>query len=261
MKPVKFIILCTMLAATTYLAGCSDKDDADKAKSEGSLIDQAKEMTSSAADSAKQAAADAGTAMSNAADSTQEAVKDAADQTGAAMDSGMAAAGNAADSAAATGNEMADSAAATTGEAADATAAAADSTMEAGKQGADDAMAAAGAAGAAVADKAQEATAAAADMVAPAASADSTGADLAQGQTIYQGKCQACHATGAAGAPKFGDKANWAPRIAQGMDTLVKHALEGFKGSVGYMPPKGGFTALSDDEVKAAVAYMVSQNQ
>ncbi|MFN2309413.1 MAG: cytochrome c5 family protein [Gammaproteobacteria bacterium] len=98
--------------------------------------------------------------------------------------------------------------------------------------------------------------------IAPAAGADATaGMDLAQGKTVYEGKCQACHATGAAGAPKLGDTANWAPRIAQGMDVLVKHSIEGFKGSVGFMPPKGGFISLSDDEVKAAVAYMVSQSQ
>lgn len=85
--------------------------------------------------------------------------------------------------------------------------------------------------------------------------------DTALGQSVYEGKCKACHGTGAAGAPKLDDKANWAPRIAQGVDTLNKHALEGFKGTVGFMPPKGGFATLSDDEVKAAVAYMVSQAQ
>lgn len=85
--------------------------------------------------------------------------------------------------------------------------------------------------------------------------------DAALGQSVYEGKCKACHGTGAAGAPKLDDKANWAPRIAQGVDTLNKHALEGFKGTVGFMPPKGGFATLSDDEVKAAVAYMVSQAQ
>lgn len=103
---------------------------------------------------------------------------------------------------------------------------------------------------------------AAAAAIAPAAGGEAaTETDLALGQSIYEGKCKACHATGAAGSPKLDDKANWAPRIAQGMDVLVKHALEGFKGSVGFMPPKGGFATLTDDEVKAAVAYMVSQAQ
>lgn len=93
--------------------------------------------------------------------------------------------------------------------------------------------------------------------IAPAAGVPA--ADLALGQSIYDGKCKACHATGAAGAPKLDDAANWAPRLEQGMDVMVKHALEGFKGTTGYMPPKGGFMSLTDAEVTAAVAYMVSQ--
>ena len=64
----------------------------------------------------------------------------------------------------------------------------------------------------------------------------------------------ACHGTGVLGAPKFGDKAAWAPRIKQGMDTLYSSALKG----KGAMPPKGGNTALSDADVKAGVDYMVS---
>lgn len=79
------------------------------------------------------------------------------------------------------------------------------------------------------------------------------------GQAIYQQACFACHGTGAAGAPKLGDKADWGPRIAKGMDTLVKHALEGFQGEKGFMPAKGGRTDLSDAEVKAALEYMVNQ--
>ncbi len=69
-----------------------------------------------------------------------------------------------------------------------------------------------------------------------------------------------CHGPGIAGAPKLGDKADWGPRIAKGKDTLYKHAIEGFTGSKGVMPPKGGATTLSDDEVKTAVDYMVSQS-
>lgn len=79
----------------------------------------------------------------------------------------------------------------------------------------------------------------------------------ADGQQITQTKCFACHGTGAAGAPKIGDKAAWAPRIAQGMDTLVKHAIEGIRA----MPPKGACMDCSDADLKAAVEYMVSQSQ
>ncbi len=78
------------------------------------------------------------------------------------------------------------------------------------------------------------------------------------GKTVYSKNCMACHSAGVAGAPKISDIAVWEPRIAKGMDTLNDHAINGFKGSNGFMPAKGGFTTLNDDEVKAAVAYMVS---
>lgn len=86
-------------------------------------------------------------------------------------------------------------------------------------------------------------------------------ANLDQGKKIYEGTCFACHATGVAGSPKVGDKAAWKARIAQGMGTLEKHALTGFQGKTGVMPPKGGRTDLSDADVKAAIAYMVSQSK
>lgn len=81
------------------------------------------------------------------------------------------------------------------------------------------------------------------------------------GQNIYEGACMACHAAGVAGAPKFGDAAAWAARIAQGATTLHEHALNGYQGAVGYMPPKGGRSDLSDQEVIAAVDYMAENSQ
>lgn len=69
-----------------------------------------------------------------------------------------------------------------------------------------------------------------------------------------------CHAAGVAGAPKPGDKADWGPRIAQGKDTLYKHAIEGFTGAKGMMPAKGGAANLSDADVKAAVDYMADKS-
>ena len=89
---------------------------------------------------------------------------------------------------------------------------------------------------------------------APAPAAQSAAVD---GESVYKGTCMACHATGAAGAPKVGDKAAWKSRIAQGIDTLLKHATDGFKA----MPPRGGNASLSDEAVKAAVEYMVKQSQ
>jgi cytochrome c5 len=77
------------------------------------------------------------------------------------------------------------------------------------------------------------------------------------GKALFNATCAACHGAGIAGAPKFGDKAAWAPRIAQGTNTLYQHAIKGFQGEFGMMPPKGGSTA-SDADVKAAVDYMVA---
>lgn len=87
------------------------------------------------------------------------------------------------------------------------------------------------------------------------------GAFAADGATIYNTVCFACHSTGAAGAPKAGDKAAWEPRIAQGMDVLKQHALQGFKGTKGVMPPKGGRADLPDADIEAAVEYIVSKAQ
>lgn len=85
-------------------------------------------------------------------------------------------------------------------------------------------------------------------------------ANAADGEKVFNGTCKTCHGTGIGGAPKIGDKAAWADRIAQGMATLEEHAIKGFRGK-GLMPPKGGRSSLSNDEVKAAVAYMVEQSK
>jgi len=88
-----------------------------------------------------------------------------------------------------------------------------------------------------------------------------SGQAMADGKATYDSACFACHATGAAGSPKFGDKAAWAPRIAKGMDMLKRHAIEGFKGDTGFMPAKGGRADLADADVDAAVEYMISSSQ
>ena len=77
------------------------------------------------------------------------------------------------------------------------------------------------------------------------------------GKKVYDTTCMVCHATGVAGAPKFGDKAAWAPHLVHGMDALLQSALKG----KGAMPPKGGNPSLSDDDVRAAVEFMVSQSK
>jgi len=92
---------------------------------------------------------------------------------------------------------------------------------------------------------------------APAPAAVPVPAITAAGEKTYSTACVACHASGAAGAPKLGDKAAWAPRIKTGMDALYASSLKG----KGAMPPKGGQTALADASVKAAVDYMVARSQ
>ena len=77
------------------------------------------------------------------------------------------------------------------------------------------------------------------------------------GEQIFNTVCTACHSTGAAGAPVVGNKEMWAPRIAKGMDTLYKHALEGFNA----MPPHGTCGDCSEAEIKATVDYMVSKSK
>ena len=99
-------------------------------------------------------------------------------------------------------------------------------------------------------------TVAAAPPAAAAAKGPAPSAEvLAQGEKIYTTTCLACHGAGVLGAPKFGDKALWAPRIAKGMDTLYTNSING----INMMPARGGNAALKDDEMKAAIDYMVSK--
>ena len=80
------------------------------------------------------------------------------------------------------------------------------------------------------------------------------------GQKVYSEVCIACHSPpGVGGAPALGDSAAWAPRIAQGREVLIAHALNGFTGKTGVMPKKGERSDLSDEEVIGAVEYMVGQ--
>jgi len=96
----------------------------------------------------------------------------------------------------------------------------------------------------------------------PAAGAAQAGSAAAgplpkSGAEVFEQVCSACHGAGIAGAPKAGDKAAWGPRIAKGKSTLYDHALHGFQGSSGVMPPKGGRADLPDDLIKQAVDHMV----
>jgi cytochrome c5 len=104
-------------------------------------------------------------------------------------------------------------------------------------------------------------TGAAAQQAASSAAAAKAASQVAYGGTtdgsvIFNNLCTGCHTSGAGGAPTM-DKAHWAARIAQGKDTLHKHAIEGFTGSAGVMPAKGGNPALTDEQVMATVDWMI----
>ena len=77
------------------------------------------------------------------------------------------------------------------------------------------------------------------------------------GKSVYDKACFICHTTGVTGAPKPGDADNWGPRIAKGLDTLYSNAIKGYQGETGIMPPKGGNLLLSNEDVMAAVDYLV----
>ena len=79
------------------------------------------------------------------------------------------------------------------------------------------------------------------------------------GKAVFDTTCMACHSTGAAGAPKFGDAAAWASRIAKGKDALYLSGLNGVPGTG--MVAKGGCASCSDEEIHAAVDYMVAGSQ
>ena len=83
--------------------------------------------------------------------------------------------------------------------------------------------------------------------------------ELGLGRSVWMENCQVCHATGLAGAPRIGDQAAWAPRIAQGLPVLIEHALHGYAGPTGTeMPARGGNPQLDDSAVELAVRYMVA---
>jgi cytochrome c5 len=85
---------------------------------------------------------------------------------------------------------------------------------------------------------------------------------LIEGRTVWAGTCQACHGLGEAGSPKVTDKKAWAPRIAQGIEILHQHALKGFIGPSGtMMPERGGNLELTDQQIIAAVDFMVANSR
>ncbi len=97
----------------------------------------------------------------------------------------------------------------------------------------------------------------------PAADAEVLGyqIDRATGEQINAQVCNTCHATGIGGAPFTGDVQAWAPRIGKGMEELIGNSIDGYQGRTGFMPPRGGESTLTDDQVASAVVFMVEQSQ
>lgn len=81
------------------------------------------------------------------------------------------------------------------------------------------------------------------------------------GKEVFEGACKVCHGSGLAGSPKLGDHEAWAPRVKQDLSVLVGHAINGFSGSSGIMPPKGGRVDLTDEQVETAVYFMVESSK
>ncbi len=86
-------------------------------------------------------------------------------------------------------------------------------------------------------------------------------ADPALGEKIYRQACFVCHDSGLMGAPKLGSVEAWKPKIDKGMETLFLSVMNGYQGTVGYMPPRGGNMDLSDQEVFSALVYMIEKSR
>ncbi|NTU92088.1 MAG: cytochrome c5 family protein [Chlorobiaceae bacterium] len=97
----------------------------------------------------------------------------------------------------------------------------------------------------------------------PASPSEQSGVDarIANGEKVYERSCAGCHDSGTGGAPKPGDTKDWTVRISQGIELLTKKSIEGYEGKKGAMPPRGGNTELTDEEVSSAVHYMVARSK
>ncbi len=253
-----------LVLAVAGLYGCSDKDDTNSGEENASLIEKATHMGGELADKVKQGASEAGEAASASLDKAGEKVGEAVESIKQAGVEAVESAADATKSLAGPVNEDVTGGVEMTAESGQL--AGSEIQEKAATAGAD--LTAVVGSGQETIDQLPSATTEAHNTMqktVETASLQTGGvidgldpAQVATGKTIYSKNCMACHSAGVAGAPRINDAVAWEPRIAQGMDTLNDHAINGFTGSHGVMPPKGGFATLNDDEVEAAVAYMVS---
>ena len=225
MKNITLAFLC----CSAFLTACDNSSDTSTGSANGdgatSMLDKASSLAGDMTNAAKDAAKNVSEEAAATLDGAVESAKDAADNVvDSAKESAVAAVDTAKESVTNAVNTAMD-----TGESLTS----------------------------AAVEKTEEVVAA---VTAPAA-VDTAAVDTKEGETIYKSSCNACHGTGVAGSPKLGDKDAWSARIAQGNAVMTEHAIKGFKGEKGYMPPKGGAMHLSDDQIAMVVEYMVSQVQ
>jgi len=84
---------------------------------------------------------------------------------------------------------------------------------------------------------------------------------LKRGEEVYRRACARCHDSGEHGAQRLGDHAGWRSRIGQGIEILIRHSIDGYEGAVGHMPARGGVADLSDEDVAAAVDYLLDRSR
>lgn len=226
MKNITLAFLC----CSAFLAACDNSSDTTTGSANGegttSMLDKASSLAGDVTNVAKDAAKNVSEEAAATLDGVVESAKDATDS---AVDSAK------------------ESAVAVVNTAKESVTNAVDTVMSTGESITSAAV-----------EKSEEVVAA---VAAPAAAVDTAAVDTKEGETIYKSSCNACHGAGVAGSPKLGDKDAWSARIAQGNALMTEHAIKGFQGVKGYMPPKGGAMHLSDEQIAMVVEYMVSQVQ
>lgn len=237
------------------MSACGNSSDPQDKDTSGGMLDKAKSLAEDTADAARDMKDQAANGLDNMVDSARET-------TGEAIDAVKDTTQEVVDGS----KEMATSAMASAGEAMDtakqATSNMASATIEKGSELTTAAVDGSKALAASAAGATRSAAEKTMSAITPASSdTEASAADLKQGESVYKSSCFACHGSGAAGSPILGDASAWSTRIEQGMDVLTQHAIAGYKGTTGYMPPKGGFTNLSDEEVRNAVHYLVSESR